>query len=47
VLKETSSLLPPVQWTGSTNVPVLTSSNIWVVVVTQFSTNQFYCLSVE
>jgi hypothetical protein len=46
-LEETSSLLPPVQWTASTNVPVLTSSNRWVVVVTHSPANQFYRLSLE
>jgi len=46
-LEETSSLLPPVQWTASTNVPVLTSSNRWVVVVTHSPANRFYRLTLK
>jgi titin len=46
-LEETSSLLPPIQWTASTNVPVLTSSNRWVVVVTHSPANRFYRLALQ
>ncbi len=46
-LEQTSSLLWPAQWTASTNVPVLTSSNLWMVVVTHSPANQFYRLSFE
>jgi titin len=46
-LEQTSSLVPPVQWTASTNEPVLTTSNTWVVVVSHSPANQFYRLSSE
>jgi titin len=46
-LEQASSLVPPVQWTVSTNVPVLTSSNRWVVALTNAPANQFYRLSFE
>ena len=47
MLEETSSLVPPAQWAAATNAPVLTSSNVWTVVVPQSRTNQFYRLSFE
>jgi len=47
VLKETSKVAPPVRWTTSTNVPVLTSSNWWVLAVTNPPANKFYRLSFE
>ncbi|MGA2240288.1 MAG: hypothetical protein ABSG74_13860 [Candidatus Bathyarchaeia archaeon] len=47
VLKETSKVAPPVRWTTSTNVPLLTSSNWWVLALTNPPANKFYRLSFE
>jgi titin len=47
VFQETSSLLPPIQWTASTNVPVLTSTNTWVVGLTNPPATRFYRLSFQ
>ncbi|MGO8678775.1 MAG: beta strand repeat-containing protein [Limisphaerales bacterium] len=47
VLQETSSLQPPYQWTTSANVPSLTSSNRWVVGLTNSPANRFYRLSLQ
>jgi len=47
MLEETPSLVPPAQWAAATNAPVLTSSNVWTVVVPLSPNNQFYRLSFE
>jgi titin len=47
VFQQTSSLIPPIQWTASTNIPVLTSTNTWVVGLTNPPANQFYRLGFQ
>ena len=46
VLKQTSSLSPPIQWTSVTNSPVLTNGQI-VVTLSTAAASQFYVLSFE
>jgi titin len=46
-LEQTASLRPPVQWTASTNAPVLTATNTWVVLVRSSAANQFYRLNLQ
>jgi len=47
VLQETYSIVPPVQWTVSSNVPVLSGTNTWVVGLTNCPANHFYRLGFQ
>ena len=46
VLKETSSLSPPIQWTTTTN-SIVNSNGFFMVTVVTTATNRFYALSFE